>query len=336
VKVANAEKRRRWRPARDVDWTYPSFDFNPEAAGPVVRVFPVETWAKTPELRGKIIAYVASLVRWTAERIFPSFTEESGDRSSRLYEWINDLARLVSRVVVLMPLNEAWHDFIEPISKHKHRDVLQFIDDLTDSITRRHIYDAETIPPNAKEVLAALMERALSEPEFSLKAWRPGEVRDRHLGEMLRSFLLVSVQDAPGAARFANGNWKDLPQMLPQVERLVLAAGWIDLVMDRFMTLCDRARAVMPIELLSRLVTSSMDSEGFRLERWNAAGIPAQISGAVQRLADAKHPLSGDDARSLLILLDRLVDIGDRRAAALEQSEHFRNIQLPPPSDQAA
>jgi hypothetical protein len=329
VKVSEAEKRRRRRSGSGEDWTYPSFDFNAQGTGPIVRVFPVETWAKNPELRGKIVSYVASLVRWTAERMFPSFMEEGDDHSSRLYEWINDLARLVARVVVLVPLEEATRDFIDPISKHKHRDVLQYIEDLTDSITRRFIYDAAAIPPNAKEVLAALMARMLSEPDFSLTAWRPGEIRDRHLSDMLRSFLLVSVKDAPGAARFANGDWKDLDQMLPQVEQLVQAVGWIDLVMDRFMTLCDRAGAVVPIDLFSRLVAASMDSEGFRLERWNAAGIPAQISGVVQRLADAKHPLSGEDAGSLLVLLDRLVDIGDRRAAALEQSEHFRNIQLP-------
>lgn len=29
-----------------------------------------------------------------------------------------------------------------------------------------------------------------------------------------------------------------------------------------------------------------------------------------------------------LVILDRLVDIGDRRAAALQQSEHFRGIQV--------
>jgi hypothetical protein len=117
--------------------------------------------------------------------------------------------------------------------------------------------------------------------------------------------------------------------MLPLIEELILAIGWIDLAMDKFLTMCVRAGEHVPIELFARLVGVSMDSAVFRLERWNAAGIPAQVAGVVQRLADAKHPLPLDDARSLLILLDRLVDMGDRRAAALEQSEHFRNIQLP-------
>ena len=329
VEVTKQEKRRRRRSGVDADWTYPGFDFNPQAAGPIVRAFPVEKWAENPALQTQVIAYVHSLVLWTSERMFPSFAEDPEDSDSRLYEWINELARLVARVVVLLPADEAWEQLVEPIAKHRHRDVLHFVGDLTESITCRFIYDAATIQPNAKKILTAVMRRMLLEPDLSPTSWRPGERIDRHLGDMLKSFLLVSVEDAPGASRFANGDWKDLPQMLPLIEELILAIGWIDLAMDKFLTMCVRAGENVPIELFARLVGVSMDSAAFRLERWNAAGIPAQVAGVVQRLADAKHPLPVDDARSLLILLDRLVDMGDRRAAALEQSEHFRNIQLP-------
>lgn len=329
VEVTEHEKRRRRRSGLDAGWTHPGFDFDPQAAGPTVRTFPIEKWAENPALRSQVIAYVRSLVRWTSERMFPPFAEDGKDGNSRLFEWISELARLVARVVVLLPADEAWEQFVQPIAKHRHRDVLQFIGNLTESITCRFIYDAATIPPNAKEILTALMRRMLLEPDLSPTSWRPGERIDRHLGDMLKSFLLVSVKDAPGAARFANGDWKDLRQMLPLIEELILAIGWIDLAMDKFLTMCLRAGEHVPIELFTRLVGVSMESGAFRLERWNAAGIPAQIAGVVQRLADAKHPLPVGDARSLLILLDRLVDIGDRRAAALEQSEHFRNIQLP-------
>ncbi len=329
VKVTEQEKRRRRRSGVDADWTYPGFDFNPQAAGPIVRAFPIEKWAQDPALRTQVISYVRLLVLWTSERMFPPFAEDVDDGNSRLYKWIIELARLVARVVVLLPANEAWEQFVEPIAKHRHRDVLQFISELTKSVTCQFIYDAATIPANAQEMLTAIMRRMLLEPDLSPTSWRSGERIDRHLGEMLKSFLLVSVKDAPGAARFANGDWKDLPLILPLIEELILAIGWLDLAMDKFLTMCVRAGEHLPIELFSRLVGASMDSAAFRLERWTAAGIPAQVAGVVQRLADAKHPLPVDDARGLLILLDRLVDMGDRRAAALEQSEHFRNIQLP-------
>jgi hypothetical protein len=68
--------------------------------------------------------------------------------------------------------------------------------------------------------------------------------------------------------------------------------------------------------------------EGFRQERWSADGTFALVSTAIQKFAELNEPLSMVDARRLLLLLDRLVDMGDRRAAALQQSEHFRSIQL--------
>jgi hypothetical protein len=48
----------------------------------------------------------------------------------------------------------------------------------------------------------------------------------------------------------------------------------------------------------------------------------------VQRLADANFPLRTKQAQELLRVLDALIDLGDRRSAALEQAEAFRGIQM--------
>lgn len=309
-------------------WTYPTFDFNPQYAADVLKQFPIEEWAQNDERRERVLAYAAELVSWTAERMFPSFAAEDDDKSSQLYEWIESVARLVARVIVHVPTDAAALALIEPIIRHDRRDVLQFADDLTDQITRRYIYDAAELPERAIKVLDLLMTRMLAERDFSPTSYRPGEIRDRHLDTMLRSFLLISAKDCPGAARFANGKWDDLPALLPQINRLMAAAGWADAVMDKFLTLSERSVDRLPIEDFERVVSASMDAEGFRLERWNAAGIPASISGVIQGLADANYPLTREQARGLLVILDRLVDVGDRRAAALQQSEHFRGIQV--------
>lgn len=47
----------------------------------------------------------------------------------------------------------------------------------------------------------------------------------------------------------------------------------------------------------------------------------------VQVLADSSYPLTADKSPSLLVVLDALIDLGDRRSAALEQSEAFRYTQ---------
>jgi hypothetical protein len=108
----------------------------------------------------------------------------------------------------------------------------------------------------------------------------------------------------------------------------MIAAGWSAGVTNEYLRLCERAASNFPVETFERHVAHSMDARGFRQEAWNSSGTFAGVSGAVQHLAEAHHPLTQEQARRLLELLDRLVDMGDRRAAALQQSEHFRNIQI--------
>jgi hypothetical protein len=61
---------------------------------------------------------------------------------------------------------------------------------------------------------------------------------------------------------------------------------------------------------------------------WKGTSIPAGIAGLVQAQADRDHPLPIELARKLLRILDALVDLGDRRSAALQQSETFRGVLL--------
>ena len=268
------------------------------------------------------------MVRWTADRLFPSW-ENRRDRerhAANLYEWLSALAPFVARVAILVP--DGYVRFIEPIAKHEDQVVLTFLSDVIRAITTRYVYDAPLVSEEALSLLTACMDRMLAEHTFDPDSYRAGEIDTRDLYPMVTSFLLVSAKDAPGAARFANGEWTDLPRLMPLIERLMMAAGWSAGVMDVYLVLCERAGAKFPVEAFTRHVSASMDGPGFRHESWNSSGTSAGVSNAIQRLAAAHYPLTRDQARHLLILLDRLVDMGDRRAAALQQSEHFRSIQI--------
>ena len=59
-----------------------------------------------------------------------------------------------------------------------------------------------------------------------------------------------------------------------------------------------------------------------------AATAGLRSPATVQRLADANFPLGADQAQELLNVLDALIELGDRRSVALEQSEAFRGVQL--------
>ena len=71
-----------------------------------------------------------------------------------------------------------------------------------------------------------------------------------------------------------------------------------------------------------------VDAVGTTRLTLHIASLPL-IGGAVQRLADFNFPLRATQAQQLLKTLDALIDLGDRRSAALEQTEAFKGVQGP-------
>ncbi len=98
-------------------------------------------------------------------------------------------------------------------------------------------------------------------------------------------------------------------------------------VMQRFLTLCERAGLAYPLDEFSRQANAVLGSLANAKGSWAGTMLPARMAGIVQRLADSNYPLRLDQAQALLEVLDALIDLGDRRSAALEQTEAFRSVQ---------
>lgn len=56
--------------------------------------------------------------------------------------------------------------------------------------------------------------------------------------------------------------------------------------------------------------------------------IPARIAALVHAFVERTQPLPFELAQRMLRILDRLVDMGDRRSAALQQSEIFKAVRV--------
>lgn len=177
-------------------------------------------------------------------------------------------------------------------------------------------------------ILEICLDRLLKERCFDPNAYRAGEINGFAMPQMIRDLLFVSVDHASGAARFANGDWSDLNIVMPLIDRLMKAAGWSAFVMETYLTLCERAGGAFSISAFSDHVSPHLALGVKQLEGWRGTLIPARIAGIVQALADFNYPLDQDDARKLLTMLDLLVDLGDRRAAALQRSAQFKKVQL--------
>ena len=61
---------------------------------------------------------------------------------------------------------------------------------------------------------------------------------------------------------------------------------------------------------------------------WRKSTVPARIAALVHAFAERTQPLPVELAQRMLRILDRLVDMGDRRSAALQQSEIFKAVRV--------
>jgi hypothetical protein len=98
--------------------------------------------------------------------------------------------------------------------------------------------------------------------------------------------------------------------------------------MQTYLTLCERAGYAYPLEAFAVQANAVLGSLSNAKGSWAGTTLPARIAATVQRLADANFPLRTKQAQELLRVLDALIDLGDRRSAALEQAEVFRGIQM--------
>jgi hypothetical protein len=114
---------------------------------------------------------------------------------------------------------------------------------------------------------------------------------------------------------------------MPLVTRLVTTTGWSSFVMQKFLTLCERAGAAYPLDAFTTQANAVLGSIANAKGSWAGTLLPARTAATVQRLADANFPLRADQAQELLKVLDALIDLGDRRSTALEQTEAFRRVQ---------
>ena len=195
------------------------------------------------------------------------------------------------------------------------------------SLVCSEIFDAPTVRDDALKLLKTVLKRAIECRDLRRSNYPDGRIAGFDLPKVIKALLFVVVEDAPGASRFANGVWDEIDKVMPLIDQMVHSVGWHPYVVRQFVRLCERSGAAYPTETLSdQLLAQSVN--GHFPASWKGSTTPAEIAALVQAHADRHHPLRGEVSRKLLRILDALVDLGDRRSAALQQSESFRGVRV--------
>ena len=275
-------------------------------------------------LRGPaFIEFCVAQLEWTNERLSPSWREDGAERRERrstdLLEWRRQLLWFPAQVALQIEPDEADRRLLQPILAHSDDEIADsLIHPFADGLVAAGAMDAAQIDPSALRYIEACCDWLLRDHAWERARWDNGDIYGFDLPYIVRILFLISVARAPAAAGFANGDWSEVGRMLPVIHPLSRTIGDIPVVMESFLTLCERSIVHYPANAFVEQVSKALrlQEEGGPLG-WRDTTIPARIAALIHGFAENTSPLPSELAAATLRILDRLVDMGDRRSAAL-------------------
>jgi hypothetical protein len=310
-------------------WAEPTTHWYSRYAARVLQQVPFERILAS-EARDSALTFVDGVLAWTNARNAPPWLKKGRrDReSTNLFEWTHQLGEALGDISGRLPSAEVRTRFLDPIFSLEGDTCWALLTPFASGYICRYVYDAQIVPPGAIEVIGACLEQLLASPSFERTSYRAGELSGMDQPRLAEILMFVSVERAGGAARYVNGDWSEIKIILPLVDRYVRAGGWSATIMSHFLTLCERAKSAYPAETFADQALEVIGDGSQPLKGWNGTLLPARIAGLVQFFADRDTPMTPALGQKLLRVLDLLVDMGDRRSAALQQSESFREIKI--------
>ena len=311
-------------------WVEPDVSWHSKQAAEILQRIPFEVVVSS-SARNALLDFLSGTLEWTNQKNAPPWVKPGRrNRSSTyLYDWTHSLGSILGRLAGLVSLSEFQARYLDPILGLEGDTCWALLSPFASTYICAYVYDAQDVPNDAITTLDLCLGRLLQDSAFQRDSYRSGEFSRFDQPRLVQTLMFVSVEHAELAARYVNGDWSDIGRILPLVDRFIRAGGWAASVMDPFLTLCERARANYPAEDFADQVLATIGEGSNNLKGWHGTFIPARIAELVQYFTHRDTPMELSLAQKFLRILDMLVDMGDRRSAALQLSEAFREICLP-------
>ncbi|MGH7024216.1 MAG: hypothetical protein ACREEB_11590 [Caulobacteraceae bacterium] len=328
------------RSPRGTGWREPEtflrWDFLPKVLSGV----PIRQILSDADYRVGLLTLCEQLLDWTIQRLVPPWMDEqeSGQREQRstdILEWRRDLGRFLAKVGLILPADEFRRRFLDPIFALEDDLAFSLMASIVDVTSAAGVLDPVALAPSAMATLDACVDRILASPRWAGARRSGGDLYGHDLPMIVPDLMFVEHLNAGGATRFANGDWHEFELIAPILEKMTRTVGDVPIVAQSFLIACERAAPFVSARWFAELALSMVSGHG-RPSGWRKWSLPGRLASVVQMIAEQGHPLAEDVSKALLQTLDALVDMGDRRAAALQISEIFKDVRTDPPKAEAA
>lgn len=270
----------------------------------------------------EFLAWCERLAAWTVERVAPSWTTDRRgleENASYLSDWKRNLFQFLARVSLHLPAAEAERRFLQKAAAADDETYCELAEGYVWELAAV-VTDSATIPENALQLLAATRDRAL-------QSWDGVGRVERELADISRELFFSVTLRAKTPVRFANNKWSDVGVVIPLVDPVLRAQGSSRLVAEFWMQLCEMSLEHYPVDHFVSSLQYVLPGVNRRAQ-WRGSELPARLAVLIQRFSENVPSMPHAMAQTFLRALDQLVDMGDRRAAAVQQSEIFRSVRL--------
>lgn len=298
----------------------------------VLQVIPLEAALADQVHAPLFLDWCEGLAKWTIERIAPAWARNGRDLDDNsgpdYFKWRRQIYGFLARISLMLPVEESTRRFLQPALATNDEAFSSLVECFTGYLIAQ-VANSPKIPLVALQLLSNITQRVLAYGD-----WRHaghGGHSERDFVEIVENLFFADLGYAGGAVRFANRNWSEVGAVIPVFEPILRAHGSVTFVARAWMNLCESSFEHYPVQHFVDNVEHFLVGEGTP-PGWRNTQLPARLSGLIQRFSERQQPMPLAVAQKLLGALDRLVDMGDRRAAAVQLSEVFRSVRITTPS----
>jgi len=322
------QARRRRGCTANVEWRVNSSQVDTSVLDKLLQVIPLEAALADQAHAPLFLDWCEGLAKWTIKRIAPAWARSRRDLDDydgpSYFEWRRHLYRFLARVSLMLPVEEGTQRFLQPAIDTNDEAFASLCEWFTVHLIAQ-VADSPEIPQTALGLLSIITQRVLAYRDWHYAS--QGRISEQDFVDIVKHLFFADLGYAGGAVRFANRNWAEVGAVIPIFEPILRAHGSVTFVARAWMNLCESSFEHYPVQHfvdnLEHLLVGQGTPPG-----WRNTQLPGRLSGLIQRFSERQQPIPLAMAQKLLRALDRLVDMGDRRAAAVQLSEVFRSVRI--------